>query len=179
MFKDILKEKRHEILESWRDLVFNTYPNGAVKFLSGQKDRFANPIGHFIHTETETILNGLIDDVDPADLAESMDRIIRIRSVQDFSPSQAVTFLRLLKDTVREKLNGELSGRRSFEQYLSFDSRIDSLIDMAFDIYSKCREQVFEIKVNEVKKRSAVLFERASRSDRHKTEKNNPNDSSL
>jgi hypothetical protein len=179
MFKDLLKEKQREILESWRDQVFDTYPHDAVKFLSGQKDRFANPVGHFIHTETEAILNGLIDDVDPADLAESLDKIIRIRSVQDFSPSQAVSFLRQLKDTVREKLNGELSDRQNYEQHLSFDSRIDSLIDLAFDIYSKCREQVFEIKVNEVKKRSAVLFERASRSDKHEIEKNNPNDSSL
>lgn len=179
MFKDILKEKQREILESWRDLVFNTYPHDAVKFLSGQRDRFANPVGHFIHTETEVILNGLIDDVDPADLAESMDKIIRIRSVQDFSPSIAVSFLRQLKDTVREKLNGELSDRQNFDQYLSFNARIDSLIDMAFDIYSKCRQQVFEIKVNEIKKQSAVLFERASRSGKHNNEKNNSNDSSL
>lgn len=179
MFKDLLKKKRQEILECWRELVFNTYPPDAVKFLSGQKDRFANPVGHFIHTETETILNGLINELDPAELAESMDKIIRIRSVQDFSPSQAVAFLRQLKDTVRQKLNGELGDKENFEQYLEFSARVDNLIDTAFDIYSRCREQLFEIKVHEVKKRSAVLFERASRSDRHKNEKNNPNDSSL
>ena len=179
MFKELLKERQKEILESWRERVFNTYPRDAVKFLSGQKDRFANPVGHFIHSETETILNGLINDIDPADLVESMDRIIRIRSVQEFSPSVAVSFLRQLKDTVRELLNGELNERENFEQYLDFDGRIDDLIDMAFDNYSRCREQLLEIKIHEIKKRSAVLFERASRLNKNKTEKNNSNDSSF
>jgi len=165
MFKKLLEGKKQEILENWREMIFSTYPRDSIRFLSGENDRFNNPVGHYIKVETEAILNGLINNVKPGDLADSLDRIVRIRSVQDFSPSQAVSFLRLLKKAVRDILNGEMNRHDYVEQYLEFDYGIDSLIDLAFDLFCRCREKIYEIKVTEIKKKSEVLFRRAHKSD--------------
>ena len=48
---------------------------------------------------------------------------------------------------------------------MKFESRIDKLAFLAFDIYMKCREKVYEIRVNEIKseRENAIkLLERAS-----------------
>ncbi len=43
---DLLSKKKSEILERWRDLVFDSYAPETARFLKSQKDRFANPIAY-------------------------------------------------------------------------------------------------------------------------------------
>ena len=94
--------------------------------------------------------------------------IIRIRSIQDFTASQAVAFTFKLKDVIREELAGKMQGRpadaqsRLREELHAFETRIDELSLLAFDVYMKCREKLYEIRTNEIKKRSRKAFEHAA-----------------
>jgi len=91
-------------------------------------------------------------------LAACLDNIIRIRAVQDFPPSQTIAFIFLLKKAIREELASEIAENRVLEELLKFESKIDKLVLFALDIYMKCREKVFEIRVNEAKaERERVL----------------------
>lgn len=138
--------------------MLETYPAGTSRFLKQKKDRFTNPVGYTISQEIEALYDGLLQEMNSDKLAVCLDNIIRIRAVQDFPPSQTIAFIFLLKKAIREELASEIAENRVLEELLKFESRIDKLVLLAFDIYMKCREKVFEIRVNEVKaERERVL----------------------
>lgn len=161
----LLPQKRAAILERWFQLILETYPADTSGFLKQEKDRFINPIGYTISQEIEALYDELLQEMNPDKLAACLDNIIRIRAVQDFSPSQTVAFIFLLKKAIREELASKIAENRVLEELLKFESKIDKLVLLAFDIYMKCREKVFEIRVSEVKaerERVLKLLERAN-----------------
>lgn len=160
-----LAGNRAAILERWNHLIVETYPPNTSRFLRRERDRFINPVGYTISREIGVLFEELVGGMDLERISRSLENIMKIRSVQDFSPSEGVGFILLLKKTIREKLGSEISDFRIFEEWSALESKIDTLALLAFDIYMKCREKIFEIKVNEVKgetQRILRLLERTS-----------------
>ena len=149
-FREQLEAKKSAILEKWSQLIIDTYPADTAEFLRHETDRFANPVGCTIEQEIKTIYDELLYDMNREKLSTSLDDIIRIRSVQDFSPSQAIGFFFLLKQAARDELANEIKENPASQELLKFESRVDELALLAFDIYTKCREQIYKIRVNEV-----------------------------
>ncbi len=165
VLEHLLSQKRAAILERWFQLILETYPADSSRLLKQDKDRFANPVGYTISQEIKTLYEELLQGMNTDRLAACLDNIIRIRSVQDFLPSQAIAFIFLLKRAVREELASEHEEKGAVEEILEFESRIDKLVLLALDTYMKCREKVFEIRVNEAtaeKERALKLLERAN-----------------
>jgi hypothetical protein len=94
------------------------------------------------------------------EIGEALDRIIRIRAVQDYSPSQAVGFVFELKNLVHEELAGTPAVTAEADSLRMLDVRVDRLALQAFDVYMQCREQVYSIRVNEIRNRSLKMMER-------------------
>ena len=152
-------------MRRWFQLILETYPADTSRFLKKEKDRFVNPVGYTISQEIGVLYEELLQEMNSDKLAACLDNIIRIRAVQDFSPSQTVAFIFLLKKAIREELTSEIKENRVFEELLKFESRIDKLVLLALDIYMKCREKVYEIRVNEIKaekERALKLLERTN-----------------
>lgn len=160
-----LEGNRAAILERWNHLIVETYPPNTSRFLRRERDRFINPVGYTISQEIGVLFEELLGGMDLERISRSLENIMKIRSVQDFPPSEGVGVILLLKKTIREKLGSEVSDVRVFEEWSALESKIDSMALLAFDIYMKCREKIFEIKVNEVKgetQRILRLLERTS-----------------
>lgn len=153
-----LSENKTTILERWSRLILETYPPNTSRFLKREKDRFVNPVGYTIFQEIGVLYDELLTGMDLEKLTTSLENIIKIRSVQDFSPSEGVVFIHLLKRTMREELEGKFSSDRIFEEWAALESKIDTLALLAFDIYMRCREKIFEIKVNEVRGERERIF---------------------
>lgn len=145
-----LEVKGASILVKWSQLILDTYPADTANFLQHERDRFINPVGYIISQEIKVIYDELLHGMDLEKLTASLNEIIRIRSVQDFTPSQATGFIFMLKQAVWEELASEIAANPTSKGLLGFESRIDRLALLAFDIYMKCREKVHEIRVNEV-----------------------------
>ncbi|MDI6814817.1 MAG: RsbRD N-terminal domain-containing protein, partial [Dehalococcoidales bacterium] len=96
----------------------NTYPSDTSRFLKQEKDRFLNPVGYTISQEIGAVYEELLQGMDFGKLSASLDNIIRIRSVQDFSPSQAIAFIFLLKKAIRDELGNEIRENQLFEELL-------------------------------------------------------------
>ena len=156
-----LTRKKALVVGRWLDLIFETYPADAHRFLRKQKDRFANPVGTTITKEIETLYDKLIDGLEPNKVSALLDRIIRIRAVQDFPPSQALTFVFHLKRAIKEVLRNEILEDHLSEDLSVMESRIDDLALLAFDIYMNCREKLYEIKANEARNQVSRLLKRA------------------
>jgi len=160
-----LSQKKAAILERWFHFILETYPAGTSRFLKQEKDRFVNPVGYTTYREIEALYEELLRGMNSDKLSASLNSIIKIRSVQDFPPSRAIAFIFLLKKAIRGELESEIRENRLLQELWEFESRIDKLALLALDIYMKCREKLYEIRVNEVKaerERAFKLLERTN-----------------
>jgi hypothetical protein len=153
----VLEEKKSAILDRWFDLVLETYPADTQRFLKKQKSRFGNPVAHEISQGIEGIFDQLLKGAGEEAISPFLDRIVRIRAVQELTPAQALAFVFGLKRVIRE----ELAGRPFPAELVEFEARIDHLALLAFNIYVGCKEQIFQLRVDEVKNRVGALLRRA------------------
>ena len=148
---DLLKKESEAILERWFDLILETYPADTVSLMRKEQNPFKNPVGSTFSREIETLFKKLCEGVQNGEYQASLDAILKIRSVQDFSPSKAVGFILQLKKAIEETLRSEINREQNIEAWRAFQSRIDALALQAFDTYMGCREKVCEIRVNQAK----------------------------
>ncbi len=159
ILRDFLLEKRSAILDKWLNYILGTYPEATARYFRSQKDRFLNPVTYEFRESIGGIYQSLIDDVDEEEeLYTSLDRIIRVRAVQDFTPSQAVGFIFLLKQAIRNELGKELEKKGLEKELLILEEKIDKIALFAFDIYLRCREQLYEVRIKDIKNKIMGLL---------------------
>ncbi|HOP07634.1 MAG TPA: RsbRD N-terminal domain-containing protein [candidate division Zixibacteria bacterium] len=163
MLASLLNEKRDAIITQWRSRIVDTYPSDSANFLTNRKNQFANPVGHAIREQTEVLFDELVGGESRSVLAQALDKIIRIRAVQEFTPAQATAFVYLLKDVIYEQVRGSLNDARVATELRKLEGRIDRLALLAFDLYTLCRDQMAQIKVNEAKRRTYKMVDHLNR----------------
>jgi hypothetical protein len=157
----LLAQRKNAIVKKWFAETIETYPSDTARFLKSQKDPFANPVGRTIYQGLAALFDELLKERDHEVMRSILDPIIRIRAVQNFSPSQATGFIFFLKDVIRKNITKEDSQEQYFNELLLFESKIDELGLIAFNVYMQCREKIYELKANEMKNRTLKAFERA------------------
>jgi hypothetical protein len=160
--KNILSEKKPAILRQWIDSILDTYPAETAKFLREKKDKFTNPVAHTISEGTRGIFENLLEGLDRNKVSAFLDNIIRIRAIQEFTPSQAIAFVFALKRIVRNELAKEIRDNGLYEELSLFEQDIDSLGLLAFDIFMSCREKLYDIKANEMRHMTFRLLQKAN-----------------
>ena len=159
----LLEEKRPAILNRWFNSILETYPADTKQFLQTRKNQFDNPVAHRISRGIEGIFSQILGGAEENDVSPFLDNVIRVRAVQEFTPSQAVGFIFDLKRLVREELGEEIREGQLSEELWRFEKAIDKLGLLALDIYMKCREEIYEVRVKEVKRSVSRLIERANK----------------
>ena len=158
--KSILKQQKQVILQSWIDMILSSYSDDAAKFMKSQKDKFQNPVGQTISENIETLFDQLVDKYDSEKVYSALDNILKIRAVQDCSPSQAVFFIFQLKNIIAEHIDDLLKQKKILREFRDFEQKIDQLALLTFDVYAICRENLFRIRLKEVKKWSSGISEK-------------------
>jgi hypothetical protein len=148
-----LIEKKPAILGCWLTAIYESYPPETAIFLRKEKDRFDNPVGYRISEGLAGLYNALIQEMETEQVLNFLDEIIRIRALQDFAPSQALAFIFLLKNIIRQQLAEEIRKENLADEVLELESHIDGLALMGFDVYAKRRENLHEIRAQEMKSR--------------------------
>jgi len=147
--RSLLIEKRPAILKKWLGEIFDTYAADTSRFLKGEQDRFANPVGHTITKNAEYLLHGLIRKDDTASLAAHLEQIIRIRAVQDFTPAEAVSFIGSLKTVITGQLETEIHKYNLWDEWGDFETRIDSLTQCAYELHTEMKKRIGIIRTKE------------------------------
>jgi hypothetical protein len=80
-----------------------------------------------------------------------------VRAVQDFEPSAAVSFVFDLKGLLRE-----FAGKGGDGSLEVLDQRIERLGMCAFDVYMRCREEMWKIRAREIRNQSVGIMERVA-----------------
>jgi hypothetical protein len=158
----LLDQHREAIKEAWLARVLEVYPAESRRFFRQGKNAFANPVGAALAQHTSQLVDGLIEGAGCPEMCRHLEEILKIRSVQDLSPSQALGFVSLLKESVRRQLGDTLQQKALRQEWETFQESIDQLQLRAFDIYVKCRERIYELRIQEIKRTGFRLLQRAN-----------------
>ncbi len=157
--KSLIADKKKAIIDELFDQVVAAYPEDGARFFKQKSDPFDNPVGSTI----TRCLNELFDELtkpemDMKAVRHALDGIVRIQSVQEFQPSDAIGFIFSLKPILSDKLKKH-RGDKSVEKYLSeLDDTVEQFLRIAFDLYMDCRQQVFRFRANQAKDRVRQLL---------------------
>ncbi len=149
--KDFLWQKRSTILTQWFEEALAAYPAVGKNFFRDKKSRFENPVGSTIRESLEGLYGEFLRGWEEERILPFLDALIRLRAVQQLSPSQAVSFLPSLKKIVRLELAREAGCQHLLEEFQDFAAEVGRLTLLSFDLYMSCREKVHEMKIKELK----------------------------
>ena len=160
--RQLLCNKRDAIARSWLEDILATYPGNSAAIFAREKDRFANPVGHSLRVGSAGILDAVLDGADIEEVQKHLREIIKIRAIQQFAPSQAVGFVLQLKEVFRTGLGGAAADPEFSEELAELDAQVDRIALVAFDTYVECREQVYELRINEVKRQVSWIMRKVN-----------------
>lgn len=160
--RSLLQTRKTAIQQRWLDVIIKAYPTDTSGFLKNQKDIFRNPVGHTISQGIDNILELMIDGGGFDEDLPFLDDIIKVRAIQDFTPAQALSFIFSLKTVVREVLEGEIRQNQLYDELSMFEAKIDELVLYAFNNYVKCREKLYELRTDELKRMTFTLLKKAN-----------------
>lgn len=155
--KKLLAAKKVSLITKWFHNLCQEYPDKTVKLLKSNKSQFANPVGYNIQQGLNCIFDQLLEDMDAEKLRLNLDMILRIKAVQDFSPSQAMAFIFMLKHLIREELHSQLGNEVMYKELDVIDQRIDNIALVAFEIYLQCKETIYQLRIDELKRKCSIL----------------------
>ena len=159
---DALKQKKDEIVGRWFEAVLNTYHEDARGPMRRTEAQFTNPVGYNFREGLDGLFDAVLQGMLPDTITGFLNAIVRIRAVQDFSPSQSLSFIFQLKTILREAAGPELSAdAKAAEEYVRLDGVIDDLALFAFDLYMECREKIYAIKAQEARDMTFRLLQKA------------------
>jgi hypothetical protein len=143
-------ERREAIVRRWLDLTLRAYPDQTARFLRDTADPFHNPVGAALRKGLPLLVDHLTGGAERRPAEAALDEIVHIRAVQDFTPGEAVGFIFLAKRAVGED---PLAAGPGFDE---FSRRVDELAMLAFDLYMRCREKLWEIRADAAKRQMYV-----------------------
>jgi hypothetical protein len=149
------RNHKEKIVDKWVEYALSTY--GSSGFFIRERDKFANPVGGNIREAFNRLFPLLVGGADSKEFAGPLEQIMSIRSVQEFSPSQAVAPLNALKHITREVFAADKERRHLVQELYDFEFAIDLAVLASFDIYMQCRERLYKVRIAEIKSGSHIL----------------------
>jgi hypothetical protein len=155
---ELLRQRQSAIKQRWISLIIATYPPDSRGFFLKQKNRFLNPVGAALSRQADALYDLLLDNSSQFSVPPEVEEFLKVRAVQDFEPSQAVGFILYLKQAIRAELADEINTPEQRHLLHMAEGRIDQMLLAAFDSYMKSREKIYEIKANELRRRSYLAL---------------------
>lgn len=156
---EALHNNRYKIVDKWVDYTLSTYESSS--FFKKEKDAFANPIGGTVRSALKELFPLLLQGGDAATYNEPISKMMHLRSVQDFSPSQAVSPLNAVKHITREILASDKETKNLVNELYDFEFAVDLAMLAAFDLFMECREKIYKVRINEIKSGKYILTDSA------------------
>ena len=129
----IFREQRAVIVEGWINAVYSTYPLQTTGFLRTKNDPFTNPVGDMTKEAAGLIYDVIAGEhVTPQKIKHALDRFVRLRAVQQYTPSQGLGVFFLMKPLLREHILPLCQEKEDLAEYLDAESRLDSVTLLAF-----------------------------------------------
>ncbi|MCF8107425.1 MAG: RsbRD N-terminal domain-containing protein [Desulfohalobiaceae bacterium] len=155
---DLFSRDRKFLIKAWVEKALATYPPKTSEIFKNQKDQFANPVGATLNRSLEGIFDQLLLETSTEDVHSHVEGLVKVRAVQDFTPSGAVSFLLDLKKIIRRRCGREISESGLEPALFAFEERIDLVCLLAFDLFMKQREKIWQLRSQELQQRASYLL---------------------
>jgi hypothetical protein len=152
---EAFRNHKEKIVKRWVEYALSTYKKS--NFFLKERDKFANPVGANLREALETLYDDISKGSDPQSFVSPLETLISIRSVQEFSPSQAVAPINALKHITREVLSADKERAHFVAELYDFEFAIDLAVFAAFDLYMQYRERIYQIRIKEIKSGRHIL----------------------
>lgn len=155
---NLLRKHKKAVTGKWTEAVFATYPLETTGFLRTSNDPFTNPVAHMTREAANILFDAMIgEEVEPDEIKAAVERFVKLRAVQKFSPGKSMAVFYLLKPILREEALAEAQDSGRIEEFLEVEARLDTLVLMAFDIYVQARETIADSRIKEIRNQYAQL----------------------
>lgn len=151
------KDETESIAREWS---IELYATPDAKTFDGDmtSKRFSNPVAfHISQTSHDVVAYLFSEEKDPV-IPSSIDDLIRLTALQQARPSDAFASFFKLRSIVFSRIGKGAYNDKALQQ---ISDRIDNCMLYAMDCYTKFREQVMQLRIDELK-RSVGAFERRS-----------------
>ncbi|MBM9606680.1 RsbRD N-terminal domain-containing protein [Desulfopila inferna] len=145
---EAFRNYREKIVGQWVDYTLSTYESS--KFFRKEGDKFANPIGGVTKEALDALFLLLAKNAEPETFIAPLEKIMRIRAIQEFAPSQAVSPFHAVKHITRDVLAADKERCHLVKDLYDFDFAVDMAVLAAFDIYMECRERLYSVRIAEI-----------------------------
>jgi hypothetical protein len=160
----LFRREKPEIVRLWAKAVFDALPFATPGFVRTNDDPFANPVAFMTREAADVLYDAVAGEDVPTDgVKGALDAFVKLRAVQDGTPSQGAGVFLLLKPLLRERILPRMLEEGALEAYLEAESRLDSLTLLAFDMYSADRETLARLRVDDIRNKYAQLERWAQR----------------
>jgi hypothetical protein len=159
----LIRERRERIAEGWIEEILAVYSPDASAIFSRQTDPFANPLGHSVREGANGLLEALLNGTDPMEVRLHLRKLVKIRAVQDLTPSEALSFVFSLKDVLRKEIPQASTDPQYHAAMLEMDSKIDEVALAAFELFVEARDEVSRLRISEVKRQVAWVLDKINR----------------
>ena len=154
----LMQAKHEELLGKWFEQAIAVYPVEAHKYFVKVDKDFTNPVGSNIYRSMDHLLGELHGDRDADKLYQHLEMILKIRAVQDLKPSKALAFLPSFKNLVVKVFQSEIkSGEITQTELEDLFSDVDTLMLIAFDLYSESKEMIYNLRIAQIKEMNDIL----------------------
>jgi hypothetical protein len=149
------RNHKEKIINKWVEYALSTYISSG--FFIKERDQFANPVGGNIREALDRLFPLLVSGSDSKEFRAPLEQIMSIRSVQEFSPSQAVAPLNAVKHITREVFAADKERKHLVLELYDFEFAVDLAVLAAFDIYMQFRERIYQVRIAEIKSGRNIL----------------------
>ncbi len=144
-----------KIVDQWVDYTLSSYKSST--FFKKGPDKFSNPVGGNTRESLGKLYKLLTKNADPKEFVAPLDQIMRIRSIQEFTASEAVAPIHAVKHITREIFAKDSERKQFIADLYDFEFSVDLAVLAAFDLYSQCRERLYKVRIKEIKTGTIIL----------------------
>lgn len=155
---EILRSLKKDTVNGWVEAVFATYPLETTGFLRTKNDPFTNPVAHMTREAADILFDAMIcEDMEPEKISGAIERFVKLKAVQKGEPSTSLGVLYFMKPILRRNALPKMLEANLLDEYLECESRLDTVVLLAFDMYMHARETLAESRIREIKNQHAQL----------------------
>ncbi len=153
------KKNEEKILSLWLNEFLKHHGLDTVAVSRTVDDRFLNPAGHIIKAATSSLFKAIMgEEIEQEKILRDMRELLRLQAIQQLSPAQALFPLVAVKEHIYDIVNSLLTTKEAFVQYKEITGRLDTLMLMAFDIFTQDKEDLYRIRIKEVKNAQSQIL---------------------
>ncbi|MFT5697623.1 MAG: hypothetical protein ACI8ZB_000471 [Desulforhopalus sp.] len=149
------RNHREKIVNKWVEYTLSTYKSSG--FFIKEKDKFANPVGGNVREALGKMFLLLTKGAESTEHQLYLDQLISIRSVQEFTPAQALAPLNAVKHITRDVFLADKERAHLVAELYDFEFAVDLVVLAGFDTYMKFRERIYQVRIDEIKSGSHIL----------------------